>query len=341
MGESDELPISSTVESGNEVTGFAPESLVNCTKCTRANSPLRAACIYCGQPLPTGGTIEVSNQVPLRVPADWEKGFNIIASLIDANEDQIRGTAAFLRQPEEEIKNILAVGLPLPVARTSTRTEADLVIKRLTALGLNARAIDDQELTPHAAGPKLVRALTLTDETVSLNTPGSGESFKFAWTEISLLVRGRFREKRTEINERQGKRQDKELVDVRELTSDEMVLDVYAINGWHGRITATGFNFSCLGADKEFATGQNFNKLVERLRSRTTDAILDDTYQGARTALDLAWPLTQKSEALGWKRHSLGKISTDAAMITDNELQFTRYSRLRYLLNAAEKETAS
>jgi hypothetical protein len=156
-----------------------------------------------------------------------------------------------------------------------------------------------------------------------------------AWEELAVLVVGRFRKRRTEINEKKGKRQEQEILDVHEFTSDEPVLDIYARDGRAGRITANGFNFGCLGSKKTYTTTQNFSLLLEEVRRRAPAAAYDDTYQSARRALELAWPLMQRNESLGWKRLGLGKMSTDSAMVTDNEQQFSRYSRLRYLVTCS------
>lgn len=337
MGESDEqeFPIAASA-GGIEAPGFAAESLVACPKCQRTNSPLRSTCIYCGASLPTAtGAIEPS-QITLRPPAEWERAFNLIVTPKPDAEQPATSAANFLRQPVEEIQVILEAGLPLPIVRTSTKTEADLVARGLTDLGLPTAIIADDELTPADAGLRLVRAMEFGEATLTLRTSGANEPTVISWSDVALLVVGRFRSRRTEINEKKGKRQEQELLDVHEYTSDEPVLDIYARDGRAGRITANGFNFSCLGAKKTYTTTQNYSVLVEELRRLATDADYDDSYQAARRALELAWPLGQRNESMGWKRLGLGKVSTDAAMVTDNEQQFSRYSRLRYLVTAGQ-----
>jgi hypothetical protein len=51
-----------------------------------------------------------------------------------------------------------------------------------------------------------------------------------------------------------------------------------------------------------------------------------------RHALGAVWTLEQRTEAQGWRRERPGRYSTEAVTTSDNESQFTRYSRLRYYL---------
>lgn len=336
MAEDDDSgQINATGMGGTEVHGFAAESLVPCPECSRANSPLRSTCIYCGNALPSGtGSVE-PDQITLRPPADWERAFNLIVSPRAGEVQPVNAVANFLRQAVEEIQPILEAGMPLPIVRTSTKTEADLVARGLSDRGLPTNVIADDELTPVDAGLRLIRALEFGPDVLTMRTSGANEPVVIPWSEVATLVTGRFRIRRTEINEKKGKRQEQELMDVRELTSDEPVLDVYARDGQAGRITANGFNFSCLGIKKTYTTTQNFSLLVEELRRLAPAAVYDDSYAAIRRALELAWPLVQRNESLGWKRLGLGKVSTDAAVVTDNEQQFSRYSRLRFLVNGS------
>ena len=51
-----------------------------------------------------------------------------------------------------------------------------------------------------------------------------------------------------------------------------------------------------------------------------------------RQLLDLVWPAEQQIDSLGWRRERLGKLSFAAVTESSSEIQFTRYSRLLYLL---------
>jgi hypothetical protein len=340
VGETDEsMNVAGAEPTTTETPGFSPESLVTCQKCARTNSPLRTTCIYCGDPLPVGDRLLSAEELVLRPPAEWEKGFNVIVTSESQEKADSRAAAALLRLEEEDVRRLVDAGLPAPVIRVSTRTEADLVATRLSQFHFRTWVVSDVDLAPDPAGFRQVRGMELGDEVLSLRTSGTNPPIVSRWAEIALMVPGRFRSRRTEMNERKGKGKDLELIDVRELTSDEPVLDIYLCDGQSGRVAATGFDYSCLGPQKTFATGQNFELLVQELRQRSPAAAFDDTYRSARAVLELAWPLTQRSEALGWKRQGLGKVGTDSALVTNNEQQFTRYSRLRYHLAMAERSS--
>jgi hypothetical protein len=48
-----------------------------------------------------------------------------------------------------------------------------------------------------------------------------------------------------------------------------------------------------------------------------------------RQILDLVWTAQQETQSSGWRRERPGKLSVGVATINSNEVQFTRYSRLR------------
>jgi len=57
-----------------------------------------------------------------------------------------------------------------------------------------------------------------------------------------------------------------------------------------------------------------------------------------RHALGSVWPLEQQTGARGWRRARVGRVNTEAVTKSDNEQQFTRYSRLRYYLKVRHSE---
>jgi hypothetical protein len=124
------------------------------------------------------------------------------------------------------------------------------------------------------------------------------------------------------------------------LSADEAVLDIYRAQGMSSwRIRAGNFDFSCLGARKSLLAAQNFSTLVETLRERAQAAVFDDTYNGVRHQLAAAWPVEQQTESRGWHRKRPGQVSTESVTRSDNELQFTRYSRLRRYLQQHSTES--
>jgi hypothetical protein len=57
-----------------------------------------------------------------------------------------------------------------------------------------------------------------------------------------------------------------------------------------------------------------------------------------RHALAAVWPLEQQTESRGWHRKRPGQVSTESVTRSDNEQQFTRYSRLRRYLQERHLE---
>ena len=76
-----------------------------------------------------------------------------------------------------------------------------------------------------------------------------------------------------------------------------------------------------------------------RKHSRGEPTSLDD-YR-VRHALGIVWPLEQQTEARGWRRARVGRVNTEAVTKSDNEQQFTRYSRLRYYLKVHHPESST
>jgi hypothetical protein len=204
---------------------------------------------------------------------------------------------------------------------------------------MRAFVVADSELGIVDAAPMRARALELTESSLVASPSGGGESSRIAWAEIKLLVVGRLFVREIEVEERKGRGVENEILDARELSADEAVLDIYTAqdeNRW--RIAADNFDFSCLGSDKKLIAAQNFSTLVETLRARATDAAYDDAYNRVRHALMAAWPLEQQTESRGWRRKRPGQVSTEATTRIDNETQFNRYSRLRCYLQLHQSE---
>ncbi|HEY8409780.1 MAG TPA: hypothetical protein VIK76_00175, partial [Pyrinomonadaceae bacterium] len=157
------------------------------------------------------------------------------------------------------------------------------------------------------------------------------------WSDIVLLVSGRLVEKRIEVKEVKTRRAENEILDASELFSDEAVIDLYAATypgTW--RISATGFDFSCLETDKTLLARENITRLQQLLVTKAGNARLDDSYKRLRPLLDLVWVPEQETKSSGWRRERPGKLSLGMATIRSNENQFTRYSQLRYFITTHE-----
>jgi hypothetical protein len=57
---------------------FAPEEMVACESCSRANPPTRMRCLYCGVKLPETQGAATMMRPALRPLEVWEQGFNVV-----------------------------------------------------------------------------------------------------------------------------------------------------------------------------------------------------------------------------------------------------------------------
>lgn len=320
-----------------ETRGFSPEQMVPCEKCKRANPPTRTACLYCAVPLPVTEASAHLRQPVLRKLESGQQGFNLILlpqGSTRITEESLKEMAELLRLQMVELLRLVEAGEPLPIARTTTPGDASLIESRLRALGASVLTVSDYDLALEESAPKRLRSLELRDDALIAHPVGSNDAgWSMAWTEISLLVAGRLFERRVEMVERPGRRSENEIVEAREMSADEAVLDIYA-DGLDGnaRIVANNFDFSCLGPEKKLLAGANFSRLTEILRERARLARYDDSYNRLRHALSILWPLEEHTGSGGLRRVRPGRFNTESVTTSDNEGQFTRYSRLRHYL---------
>ena len=328
-----------------EPRGFAPGQMVRCEDCLRANPPVRTTCLYCAAALPVTEQSAALLKPTLRPLEKWEHGFNCIfipgrGRSLDA--DGLEAVASLLRLTVEEVRRIVEAVEPLPIARVATEGEASLIVRRLEELGVRVLIIADDALALETSPPKRIRSLELTENALVACPTGSSETLCAAWDDIRLLVTGRVIVRQVEIEERRGRKEENEIVETRELSADDALLDIYpsAQNG-NWRIVAGNFDFSCLGAKKSLLSAQNFTGLLAELRARAGSARYDDSYVRVRHSLGIVWPLEQQTQSRGWRRGGPGRYSTEMVTTSDNEKQFTRYSRLRYYLMSERTDNAA
>lgn len=316
--------------------GFAPDQMVTCETCLRANAPTRTSCLYCAAALPVSEATAQLRRPTLRRLEKWEQGFNCILMPEKSgplDDEALREMAELLRLRAEELKRIVEAGTPLPLARAATLDEAALIESKLAALEIRMMVVSDHDLALEASPPKRIRALEFTDDSIIAHPAGGGSALSAAWSHILLFVAGRHLVRRIEVEERRGRKAENEIASARELSSDESWLDVYTgrrDGGW--RIASDNFDFSCLGESKRLLAAENFLNLDKMLRSSAQEADYDDSYNRLRHALNAAWPLEQHTESRGLRRERPGKYNVESVTTSDNETQFTRYSRLRHFL---------
>ena len=277
----------------------------------------------------------------LRAPAK-DDGYYLVpmpSPISDLAEASLAEAASLLRLKVHDLNRILGVGQPVPLSRVATSEEATLLSEKLRTLGIETVTVAHGDLHLEVAAKK-IRALEVSAD--SLNAiPTSGiDRVTVRWPEITLVVVGRLLLNRQETEERK-RRGRTQLVDSRHLSSDESVLDLYSRRDEvNGRINANNFDFSCLGPVKAPTTFENFAALVGLLRQRATRAQFDESYNQARPALATVWPVEQQTRKGEWRRSGAGKFDVATVTTTDNEAQFTRYSRLRGYLKVRELEGA-
>lgn len=241
--------------------------------------------------------------------------------------------AGLLSLKPAELSRAVALSQPLPVARIGTEDEAAAIVQGLRRLGIESVIISNGDLQLDLSSAK-VRGLLCSDDSLTM-VPASGGStpVSVGWNELTLLVTGRLLSNRIEIEERNSRGR-KRTVDSRQFSSDEAVFDIYAESqsvNW--RIVAASFDFSCLGSAKSVTTFQNFAALISLMRERATNAQFDDSYVRARPILETLWPQEEQLKKGELRRKASSKFDSATVTTTDNEGQFTRYSRLKHCLS--------
>jgi hypothetical protein len=332
------FPNLTTEETGDPIPApFAPEQMVRCDECLRANPPTRVTCLYCAAALPTSETTVGLQKPSLRPLEKWEQGYNNILLPSPANaaahlsDEGLSEAATLLRLSLADLTQILAATLPLPLARAATRDEAELIARRLESLGIQTSIF--AEGTPDMSVPVKVRALEL-DETqlFAFQTPDA-PALPVLWSEILLLVTGRLVVKRVELKEQVAARVETRILDASEFATDETVVDFYSSKQANPyRIAANSFDFSCLGKSKGLLASENLTRIISLLREHAREAEYDDTFNSVRRMLEVVWPAERQNASRGWRRERPGQYSVGSVTELSNEMQFRRYSQLRYHL---------
>jgi hypothetical protein len=273
----------------------------------------------------------------LRAPAN-DDGYYLVpvTSLIgELAEASAAEAASVLRLKVPELSRILGASQPVPLSRVATLEEAALIGEGLRRFGIETVTVAHGDL--HLDVPaKKIRALEVSDDSLTAIPTSGSDRVTARWDDITLLVAGRLLLNRQETEERK-RRGRKQTVDSRQISSDESVLDLYAQSdevNW--RIHALNFDFSCLGSAKAVTTFENFAALISLLCERATNARCDDSYNQTRPALATVWPVEQQTRKGEWRRSGAGKLDVATVTTTDNEAQFTRYSRLGHCLRLHE-----
>lgn len=311
---------------------FAPDQMVRCDQCLRANPPTRVNCLYCSVPLPISETTLDLQKPALRPLEKWEQGYNNILLPPAANLTDEKRAAAIdlLRLGGAELDRILSSEIPLPLARAATIDEATLIKRRLSNLGIESDIMPDTDPATDAPAIK-VRALEIEETGVYAYQTPEAPAIHILWSDVLLQVVGRLIVKRVELKEQKGARAENRITDSSEFVTDETVVDLYTRkHATPYRIMANSFDFSCLGESKGLTAGENISTLLKLIRDLAYQAEYDQSFNSVRKALEAVWPSERQNESSGWRRERPGKYSIGSIMELSNEIQFQRYSRLRY-----------
>ena len=331
--DNENIPFLGPVEP-SEPLGFPAEQMIRCEECLRANPPTRVSCLYCVAPLPLTETSLRLRKPVLRQPEKHQSGYNnILMPAAQVSTEIVSDAATLLKLSDENMQQLMSQSVPVPVARTASREEAELVTLRLRDLGLSCVTVSDEELGLTDNVVKRVRAMSFDGDHVVIYHSGN-EQTSFKWSDVILILPARLIETTMEIKERLSRKKENEILETNEFFRDEVVIDFYiAGHSFTWRMGASGFDFSCLGSEKALIANENIARLQRLIVTKAVNAQFDDSYQRVRSLLELVWSTQPETQSSGWRRERPGKLSVGVATTKSNETQFTRYSRLRYYLS--------
>ncbi|MEP6717710.1 MAG: hypothetical protein ABJB21_01135 [bacterium] len=268
----------------------------------------------------------------LRTLEKWEHGYNNIHLPSPANlsESSLAEIADFLRLEKEELARIVKAEIPLPLARSSSKDEAELIHQRLKDAGIDSLIIADLSLGPDPA--LKLRALEFTDDGLDAYQSRQAPPTKIFWPDLVLLVSGRITRRRVELKE-ERKRSEQRVLEADQFFADENIVELFSAHtNAPYRIASGSFDFSCLGEKKRLVAAENMSLLIDVFREQVPAIIYDQEYNSVRKTLEPVWRSEQQNESTGWRRGRPGKYSLGSVTETSNESQFSRYARLRYYL---------
>jgi len=317
---------------------FAPDQMVRCDECLRANPPTRVNCLYCAAVLPHNEATVNLQKPALRPLEKWEQGYNniLLPPVANLTPKDLAEAADLLRLRPEDLSRILTSETPLPLARAATIEEAQLVQRRLSLLGIDSSIMPDAEPGTDSSGVVKVRSVEIDESAIFAYQTPEAPFIQVPWSDFVLLVVGRVIVKRVEMKERKGTRAENSILDSSEFFADEIVADLYTrAQAMPFRFAANSFDFSCLESNKGLLAGENIARLLQLFREHAPDVEYDESFNSMRKVLEPVWPSEQQNESSGWRRDRPGKYSIGSIMELTNEMQFSRYSRLRHHLAAA------
>ena len=321
---------------------FALAEMITCDACLRTNPPTRSNCLYCAAILPIVRKEAPSTRESVDEPspdANINSGFYLVLAPNQTgvlDESSLARIAELLHLATTEVQSAVGLGRPVPLLRAATLAQARILAEKLVAMGIGVDIFREGTLNLDVPTKK-IRALEFSDDGLA-PTLVSGGRISVPWDDLILIVSGRLviNRKESEARRRRGGSQP---LDIRELFSDEPVIDLYTRSDEIGcRISSSSFDFSCLGDEKAMTAFENFTTLSKLLSSRAPNVELDDSYRSLRAVLTNIWPLEPQPSKVEWRRSGAGKMDVATVTTVDNEIQFNRYSRLSQQVKLRELE---
>lgn len=307
------------------------QDVTNCPRCQRRTPAARGECIYCGESLPFARIESVPPQRNID-PADH--AFNTVLEPFPAriNESVVAALASALQLEPTEAQALIGAGKHVPLARSHTRSEADMIVALVRTCGLRAAVVPDEELKLNR---ELLRARRIAVGDAEIRVHHSGAEMAVNKADIRLLVLGELRNRRVDYTEGiSGRRgQSASVLDSFEYRSEETLLDVYTTSlDSSFRIKSDAFDYSGLVLPLSVRADVNFEAAVKSLCAALPHASVDDDFPKLRSLLERAWPERTRNESRGIKRTGLAfRAVAQASVVSNNRDQFERYSRLMLL----------
>ena len=316
----------------SEDIAYEPDELVTCGGCGRTNPPNRLHCLYCAHQLEIAPELAGSAALNLRKLEPWERGFNLVLRNPRAAADAVK-VAALLSTEAASIEAILDAGVPLPVARVESERDAAFLQTKLDQMGVNCSVLADADLAADKP-PARLSGIDFGDGRLGLRDFNTGEVTEIEGGDLVLIVDGLLTRSQVDSLEKKRRRgKENKVIEESATSADEAVLDLYARNDPAGfRVHLTGFDFSCLGAQKGMLASENMQRLTGLLVARAPTAKFVDTYDSVRQALGDVWEVESRKDSQGLLRVGFGKREFGTVASTSNLNQFTKYSRLQWHL---------
>lgn len=316
------------IEETKGLDSYSPDAMIACPGCVRLNPPNRLSCIYCGKDLELDEQQKKAVDPVIRPAEPWEDALNLI--LMGGDLGSWNASSRIFGIEKKTIE-VYSGASPVPIARTISRSSADLAVERAAGEGIDLLIAADGQMDVKSP-PCRVRSLKFLVDGMQAEPFNDRVELPKSF-EPSLIVVGVLTRKDLASTEKRGRSGDA-VLDAAETGADEPVIDIYA-DGIAGglRVRQDGFDFSCLGREKAFTAAENMRLLTPRIRTAFPGVRLDERYRRLRGLISLVWPPTETASAEGVERKSFGGYALKRVVSTDNMEQFTKYSRMLKLLN--------